>query len=85
MSNPTRTVVKARRRVAPKPPEPTDPGDTIEVSITAEVKNKQGRSFWAKVGVVSSHRNEETTEEAYSRITDFVIERVGELTAEYLE
>ena len=64
--------------------EPTDPGDTIEVSVTGEVKNRKGLSFWVKTGVVSSHRDGETTEEAYSRITDFVIDRVDELAQEFL-
>ena len=82
MSSPA-PVRKIRRRVV-KPIEPTDPGDSIEVSTTLEVKNKQGRSFWVKAGVVSSHRDGETTEQAFQRITDVVIDRVQSLTDEYL-
>lgn len=71
-------------RNKPKPPEPTDPGDRIEVSITAEVKTRRGTSFWAKVGLASEHRDNETSKEAYERVATFCIDRVDELTTEML-
>jgi hypothetical protein len=65
-------------------PQPTSPGDSIEVSITAEVKNRKGLSFWAKSGVVSQHRDGETSDQAYQRITGFVLDNVTDLTEEFL-
>lgn len=66
-------------------PEPTDPGDSIEVSVSAEVRTRRGGSVWVKAGLTSTHRASETSDEAYARVADFVIERVEELTDEFLE
>lgn len=68
----------------PRKTDPLDVGDTIEIAVTSEVKNKRGLSLWIKAGVVSSVRPGETSEEAVNRVTDFVVERVGDLNEEFL-
>lgn len=70
--------------MARKAPDPSDPGDQIEVSITAEAKNKRGLSLWIKAGLSSTQRPDESTDEAFGRVAQFVIDRVDDLTQEFL-
>jgi hypothetical protein len=73
---------KVVRRTAKKV-EATSPGDVIECSVTAETTNKQGAKFWAKAGLSSTHREGETTEQAWTRVEDFTIQRTDELIKEW--
>ena len=76
-----------RRAVRPRTPnakpEPTSPGDTIEIAITAETTNSRGQKFWAKAGLSSTHREGETTEDAHERVQSFVVEATESLVTEW--
>lgn len=61
-----------------------DEGDLIEFSITAEVKNRQGRSFWVKGGATGRVRPGEGVENARARIQSFVIDTVDQQITEYV-
>lgn len=71
----TKTV---RRPKVTKPPvEETQPGDTIELKITEEIKGNGG-ARWVTVGLNSQHRPDETSEEAVERVQDFVLAGLAE-------
>lgn len=61
-----------------------DAGDKIEFSITAEVKNRQGRSFWVKGGSTITVRPGESPEQAKARQSAFVIDYVETTISEYV-
>ena len=69
----------------PWAPAPLDEGDKIEYGITAEVKNRAGRSFWCKGGAIITVRPGESPEEAKSRVSAFVLGMVNQQMAEYLD
>ena len=60
------------------------PGDQIEFSITAEVKNRSGRSFWCKGGTTTTIRPDESVQQAKDRAVAFVSALVDEQVTEYL-
>lgn len=64
-------------------PQPTSPGDVIEVAVTAETTNKRGQKFWAKAGLSSTHREGESTAQAHDRIQSFAITAVETLIEEW--
>ena len=73
----TKKVVRPQaKRLADIDNDETSPGDLIELSVTEEVRTSSG-SRWVKVGLVSQHRDGETTAEATARIEEFVIESLG--------
>lgn len=81
MTEQRRTVRKPRKAA---PVNLLDEGDTVELSMTAEVKNKQGRSFWVKGGAQSTVRPGEDAEDAKQRLATFVTGYLYEQVAEYL-
>lgn len=48
------------------------PGDTIEYSMTAEIKSARSGNWWLKVGGSTSIRDGESPDIAKKRLTDFV-------------
>lgn len=81
---PRKKTVAASRVQRGQSPDPTSPGDSIELSITGEVTNRRGQKFWVRAGLASQHRDGETTEEACERIQSFVTNSVDGLMQEYL-
>lgn len=57
--------------------QPSSPGDQIDISITAEVQIG-GSKAWVKVGLSSTHRANETTDQATDRIADYVLTTVDD-------
>ena len=51
--------------------EPIAPGDSVEYSISVEVRGPHGTS-WVKAGVISTVRAGETTAAAERRVTEYV-------------
>lgn len=84
MGEPTKRVARVRRGVTDPAIEQAGPGDRIELSMTAEVKNSKGRSFWVKAGLASDVREDETGAEAKERVAGFVATYVEEQISEYL-
>lgn len=83
-----KAVVKPRAKTAAASQvvrPPLDEGDLIEFSVTAEVKNRQGRSFWVKGGAAGRIRPGETASAAKDRISGFVIGYVDDGINEYLK
>lgn len=58
------------------------PGDQIEMRISMEVPGNKGSGAWVTAGLMSFHRDGETTDEASGRIFDFVSETVTALAQE---
>lgn len=83
-------VVRPKTRPAKvtQPTSPWDhslsPGDHVEFGITAEVKNRQGRSYWVKGGAVVTMREGESVGQCTSRVQTFVIDMVEEQITEYV-
>lgn len=70
---PTDTPVpKPKAKEKAEVQEPLRAGDTIEYSITMEVSPSRGSKAWLKFGTTSSVRDGETTEQARTRITNYV-------------
>lgn len=78
-------VVRPRGRSAAAPPkkDETYPGDTIELALTVETINRRGQKMWAKAGLSSTQRPDETTEEATDRVQSFVIASIEALQTEF--
>lgn len=56
-------------------PRKLHPGDTLEYSVTAEVK-EGGRSLWVKVGGSTTIQEGELTNTAFKRLSDFVEQKL---------
>ncbi len=70
------TTKKIVRKAAPKHEpstvaEPLSPGDSIEYSISVEVRGPNGTA-WVKAGTISAVRADESTEDAKRRVVEFV-------------
>lgn len=69
MATPSKKVIK---KASPgKRPDPISPGDTVEYSISVEVRGPNGTS-WVKAGVISTVRSGESAADAERRITEYV-------------
>lgn len=67
---------------APPKPEATSPGDQIEMRVSMEVPGAKGSGAWVTAGLLSFHREGETTDEASDRVFTFVTETVAALAQE---
>ena len=61
-------------------PEALAPGDSLEYSISAEVRGPNGTA-WVKAGVISVVRADETTADAQRRVVSYVEGTVAEKAA----
>ena len=70
--------IKLPKEAVPKEPrsvrssQSLQPEDTIEYGLTVEVSLDKGRKAWIKFGTTSAVRADETTEQALTRVTEFV-------------
>ena len=73
MTTPTKKTLKKRPAKAPvpEPAEPISTGDTLEYSISVEVRGPNGTS-WVKAGVIAAVRSGETAAQAEERVTSYV-------------
>jgi len=72
-ATPKKSIKKRPQRTAPAPKaaEPITTGDTLEYSISVEVRGPNGTS-WVKAGVIAAVRSGETAAQAEERITSYV-------------
>lgn len=53
-------------------------GDTVEYSLSCQVRTRQRTDVWVKMGVASSVQEGETADEALSRIVNYVQTNIDE-------
>lgn len=67
-------AAQPKRQVAVS--DPLAAGDTIDYGLTVEVSAGPGQKAWVKFGTTSSVREGETTQQARSRVTDYVNQEI---------
>jgi hypothetical protein len=61
------------------------PGDTLEYSLTAEIKSPKTGNWWIKMGGSTTIRANESAPEAQKRLTEFVHNALDERAQELLQ
>ena len=80
LKRPGETVTVIRSRIVQ-----LSPGDSIEYSLTAEIKHYKKGNWWVKVGGTTVIRDGETTDKAKARLRNFVHDTLEEASTDILE
>lgn len=54
------------------------PGDTVDYSLSCQVKTRQKTDVWVKMGVTSTVQDGETADDAMSRVIGYVQNNIDE-------
>lgn len=54
------------------------PGDNVEYSLSCQIKTRQKTDVWVKMGVSSTVQEDETADDAMSRVIHYVQNNIDE-------